>query len=104
MLAIGGSVGEPYRVSPWEFPSAPCRTPRPASGRAAAVAAEGLAEHPANPALLYNLACFEARAGRLDDAFGHLRAASAADPQLVRGWAAEDADLDALRGREGFPA
>ena len=36
--------------------------------RAAAVTAEGLPDHADNAALLYNLACFEARAGRLDDA------------------------------------
>jgi hypothetical protein len=105
VLAIGGPVGEPYRVSAWEyfFRAAPYAEAADWD-RAAAVAAEGLADHPANAALLYNLACFEARAGRLDDALGHLRAASAADPEHVRAWAAEDADLDALRGRDGFPA
>ena len=82
------------------------RTPRRGDWeRAAAVAAEGLGEHPDNAALLYNLACFEARAGRLDDALGHLRAAAEADARSrCAPWAAEDADLDALRGREGFPA
>ena len=102
VLAIGGAVGEPYRVSPWEFFFR--AAPHAEAGdweRAAAVAAEGLAEHPANPALLYNLACFEARAGRLDDALGHLRAAAAADPERCA-WAAEDADLDRCAPR-GLP-
>ena len=71
VLAIGGAVGEPYRVSPWEyfFRAAPHAEAGDWEG-AAAVAAEGLGEHPANAALLYNLACFEVRAGRLDDALG----------------------------------
>lgn len=105
VLAIGGAVGEPYRVSPWEYFFR--AQPHAEAGdweRAAAVAAEGLEEHPDSASLLYNLACFEARAGRLDDAMGHLRAAASAAPDTVREWAAEDPDLDALRGREGFPA
>jgi hypothetical protein len=105
VLAIGGTVGDAYRVSPWEYFFR--AGPYAAAGdwdRAAAVAAEGLAEHPGSAALLYNLACFEARAGRLDDALVHLRAAVEADPAQVPAWAAEDADLDALRDRDGFPA
>jgi hypothetical protein len=104
VLAIGATVGEPYRVSPWEyfFRAAPYAEAGDWE-RAAAVAAEGLAEHRGNAALLYNLACFEARAGRLDDAFAHLREAAEADPGQVAQWAAEDTDLDALRDREGFP-
>ena len=105
VLAIGATVGEPYRVSAWEyfFRAAPHAAAGDWEG-AAAVTAEGLPDHADNAALLYNLACFEARAGRLDDAMGHLRAAAAADPEHVEQWAAEDRDLDALRDREGFPA
>jgi hypothetical protein len=104
VLAVGGTVDEPYRISAWEYFFR--AGPYAEAGdweRAAAVAAEGLAEHPGNAALLYNLACFEARGGRLDDAMGHLRAAVTADPDNVPAWAAADADLDALRAREGFP-
>jgi len=105
VLAIGGAVGEAYRVSPWEFFFR--AAPHAEAGeweRAAGVAAEGLAVHPGNAALLYNLACFEVRAGRLDDALAHLREAADAEPEQVRAWAAEDSDLDALRDRPGFPA
>jgi hypothetical protein len=104
VLAIGGTVGEAYRVSPWEYFFR--AGPYAAAGdweRAAAVAEEGLAEHPGSAALLYNLACFEARSGRLDDALAHLRAAHEADPEQVPAWAAEDTDLDPLRDHEGFP-
>jgi len=72
--------------------------------RAIALFTEGLEEHPDSPALLYDLACVEARAGRLDDAMRHLRAAAAANPAEVPRWAAGDRDLDALRGCDGFPA
>jgi hypothetical protein len=105
VLAIGGTVGEPYRVSAWEYFFR--AAPHAAAGdweRAAAVTAEGLPEHPDSASLLYNLACFETRAGRLDDAMGHLRAADAADPEHVRQWASQDRDLDALRDRDGFPS
>ena len=92
-------------MSAWEYFFR--AAPHAATGdweRAAAVTAEGLPDHADNAALLYNLACFEARAGRLDDAMGHLQAAAGADAEHVAQWAAEDRDLDALRDREGFPA
>jgi tetratricopeptide (TPR) repeat protein len=44
----------------------------------------------------YNLACFEARAGRTDDAIGHLRHALEAD-ERIRENIRTDEDLDALR-------
>ncbi len=104
VLAVGGERGEPYRVSPWEFTFHATRRARAGElDRALATVEEGLAEHPGNPALLYDLACLEIRAGRLDDALGHLRAAVDADPEQVRRWAEGDAELDPLRGRQGFP-
>lgn len=104
VLAVGGERGEPYRVSPWEFTFHATRQARAGElDRALATVEEGLAEHPGNPALLYDLACFEIRADRPDDALGHLRAAVDADPEQVRRWADGDAELDPLRGREDFP-
>ena len=47
---------------------------------------EALAEHPGNAHVLYNTACFEALAGRRDDAIAHLRAAVELSPQM-REWA-----------------
>jgi hypothetical protein len=58
--------------------------------------------YPGDGSLLYNVACCEARLGRLDDATAHLRAALADEP-LVREWGAGDSDLDALRERGDFP-
>jgi tetratricopeptide (TPR) repeat protein len=47
--------------------------------------------------LHYNLGCYLAQLGRLDDARGSLRAAFALNPQM-RATAANDPDLEALRG------
>jgi hypothetical protein len=45
---------------------------------------------------LYNLACFEAMAGKTDDAIGHLQAAHAKDSRVVE-LAGTDTDLDSIR-------
>jgi hypothetical protein len=100
-IAVGGRVGEPYEVSPWETSTA-------ASALAAAgdpgAAADLMAEAPDDhPGALYNRACFEALAGRRDAALEHLRAAAALAPDEVRGWAANDEDLDSLRDDPAFP-
>ena len=74
VLAIGGKPGESYTPSAWETYFAAERH-RP-SGDFAAMADEltaALEEHPDHPGVLYNLACAEAQAGRLDDALAHLR-------------------------------
>jgi tetratricopeptide (TPR) repeat protein len=103
VLAVGGEPGRPFEVSAWEWSF---RTgPYMEAGdweRAVAILEDGLREHPRSASLLYNLACCEARLGRLDEAIAHLRAALADDPR-VREWAAGDADLDALRDRPDFP-
>ena len=103
-LAVGGRVGEPYEVSPWEPTFA-------AQGLAAAgdldaaadLMAREAAAHPDKAGVLYNAACFEALAGRREAALEHLRAALALEPETVRGWAANDSDLDSLRDDPGFP-
>jgi uncharacterized Ntn-hydrolase superfamily protein len=63
--------------------------------------AEGLARYPDDPTMLYDLACYEALAGRLDDALAHVRRALELDPSL-RPLSEGDPDLDALRERGGF--
>jgi tetratricopeptide (TPR) repeat protein len=104
-LAIGGRAGESYEVSPWEPSFA-------AQGLAAAGDVDGAADllareaaaRPDKAGLLYNAACFEALAGRREDALAHLRAALELEPATVRGWAAGDTDLDSLRDDPAFPA
>ena len=66
--------------------------------RAVAIASEGL-ERLARPGPLihYQLACFHARAGRLDEARAASLDVAFAGDERTRGWAAEDDDLAALR-------
>lgn len=97
VLVVGGTVGKAFEPSPWEswleaLPSYRAKD----FETAAAVLTRALADHPDNPNVLYNLACCEALAGRRDDAFAHLARAAERDPR-VRGWAAEDPDLDSIR-------
>ena len=70
---------------------------------AVAIVREALDQHPDEPNLLFNLACFEALAGHDDDAIAHLTRAVELNPKARR-WAAGDKDLDRLRERPDFPA
>ena len=104
VLAIGGARGEAYRVSPWEYAFAST----PASRRqdwdeAERLLREGLDAHPANPSLLYDLACVRAQQGKTDDAIDLLRQALEAEPKY-RKYAETDADLDPLRADPRFTA
>jgi tetratricopeptide (TPR) repeat protein len=97
VLAIGGRPGEPYEPSAWEAYFHAERH-RPA-GDFAAMADEltaALLEHPDNGGVLYNLACAESQAGRLEDALVHLRRALELRPEL-RDWSQSDEDLAPLR-------
>ena len=102
VLALGGTPG--HEVSPWEWRFR--AQPLAEAGeweKGIALLRDGLAAHPGDGATLYDLACFEARSGRLDDAAQHLSEAIAARPE-TREWARDDDDLAALRDRPGFPA
>jgi len=104
VLAIGGEPGRTYQVSPWEsyFAAFPAlRAER--WEEAIATIEEGLREHPGNPAILYNLAAAESRAGRTQDALGHLREALDLRPEYLER-ARTDPDFDPIRGEEGYPA
>ena len=98
VLAVGGRPGEPFRESGWEFSFA--AQPHVDTGdyaRAVEVASEGLPRHADDAGLLYNIACWEALAGRRDDALAHLRQAHDLAPEKVRAWAQDDADLESVR-------
>jgi hypothetical protein len=60
-----------------------------------------VAAHPEFAMLAYNVACCESLAGRKADALQHLRQAVERSEQLRR-MAAEDSDLDPIRGEPGF--
>jgi tetratricopeptide (TPR) repeat protein len=102
VLAIGGTRGQPFRISPWEFAFA--GTPAWKAKRydeAEALLQEGLELHPGNPSLLYDLACLAALQDRPDEAFEHLRRSLEAEPKY-RAYAAKDPDLESLRGDRRF--
>jgi mannose-6-phosphate isomerase-like protein (cupin superfamily) len=104
VLALGGEPGVPYEVSAWEwrFRAQP-HIDSEEWEKGVALMHDGLAARPGDASLLYNLACFEARLGRVDDAAGHLQEAFETEPDDVREWAAGDPDLDELRTRPDFP-
>jgi tetratricopeptide (TPR) repeat protein len=100
VLTIGGKPGEAYTPSAWEVYFHAERH-RP-TGDFEAMAAEleaGLEEHPDNGSILYNLACAEAQAGRLEPAREHLARALELRPEL-REWSEKDEDLAPLRHEE----
>src|SRR4051794_23352934 len=97
VLAVGAVAGAAGTVSPWEYRRA--AQPLYDAGDFAGAyekTAEGLAEHPDDARIHYNLACYAALDGRLDLAREHLEKAFAGEP-AAREWAATDTDLAALR-------
>lgn len=103
VLALGGKPGEPYQVSAWEamFAAVPASR-REDWDEAIRIHDEALGERPDHPALLYNLACMEARGGRDLDALLHLQRAVELDPQWAER-ARADSDFATIRTEQGFP-
>ena len=102
-IAVGGRPGEPYEVSPWE--PIVRREALVRAGDPGAPSPDGRSARPfpKNPHVLYNTACFEAVAGRREDALKHLQAASALSPDVLE-WASRDPDFDDIRDDPEFPA
>src|SRR4051794_28001740 len=96
ILVIGGKPGAAGPPSPFEYwyRAEPAYRAKEYE-RAYAVAAEGLEHHPDNAPLQYQLGCYAARAGRLQDARAHIERAFELNPK-AREWAVGDADLAAL--------
>ncbi len=104
VLALGGKPGAAHTLSAWEamFAAVPAAQAE-RWGEAIAIHEEALALQPEHPALLYNLACMEARAGHDLGALLHLKRAVALEPH----WAAvarADSDFASIRREPGFPA
>jgi tetratricopeptide (TPR) repeat protein len=104
VLVVGATAGKAFAPSPWEawLEALPFHSEKEFEA-AAEVMTRALEAHPDNPNVLYNLACCEALAGRRDDALAHLARAAELDPRVAK-WAADDSDLDAIRGVAGFPS
>jgi len=97
VVVIGGPPGAALPTSAFEHYYA--AQPAYDAGdydRAVEIASEALREHPDHPLVHYQLACYHALAGRLDEARRCLDIAFAGD-ERTRAWAAEDEDLAALR-------
>jgi tetratricopeptide (TPR) repeat protein len=103
VLVVGGTRGEAFMASPWDswLEALPLYTAKDYEG-ATAIMARALERHPDNPNVLYNLACFEALAGRRSEALTHLVHSAELDPHVL-GWASGDSDLDSIRDEPGFP-
>jgi tetratricopeptide (TPR) repeat protein len=104
VLVVGGVPGKAFQASPWEAwleasPHLEAGEPE----RGIQIFERTLATYPGNPNVFYNLACFEALAGRRDDAIAHLRDAVELAPDM-REWAAKDEDFDAIRDDPEFPS
>lgn len=104
VLAVGGKPGEAFEPSAWEsyFSAAPLAK----EGRfeeAIALMQRDAEAHPDHPALLYNLACYEALADRRDDALEHLAHAVELNPRF-REFAEQDSDFAPLREDPRFSA
>ncbi|MSO57689.1 MAG: hypothetical protein EXQ77_01450 [Thermoleophilia bacterium] len=104
VLAVGAAVGEAFRPSAWEwtFGAEAFRPALDADG-ALTLLAEGLERHPGNGSIIFQTACWQALAGRTEEALATLGEAVALDPHTAT-WAQTDADLTAIRGLPGFPA
>jgi hypothetical protein len=104
LLVLGGAPGEAYEPGGWELwaPIAPLYQDGKYA-EAADRAAEVVEANPQYPMLAYNLACCEALAGRGERALEHLRVAVTASSRM-RMLAAEDSDLDPIRGEPAFKA
>jgi hypothetical protein len=104
VLALGGKPGEAHVVSAWEAMFAAVPYSRLENwDEAIRVHVEALVEQPDHPALLYNLACMEARGGRHLDALLHLQRAVELDPKWAD-HARKDSDFAAIISEPGFPA
>lgn len=102
-LVVGGPAGAGGPVSPWEWYMAAAPYAERGDWQGAYdFAAQGLPDHPDQPSLEYNLACFAAMAGKHELALEHIRRAVELDPKVFE-WAADDRDLDPIRDDPGFP-
>ena len=107
VLAVGAPAGEPFVVTDWEhawpFTSKAMELYRAERfAEAADVLRDAAEQYPTNAAVLYNLACFESRAGEpVRSVVENLRRAIELSPRF-RDYAAGDEDFDPVRGEPEF--
>jgi tetratricopeptide (TPR) repeat protein len=102
-LAVGGTPGRPYQVSPWEWVAEAIPAWRSGDyATARATIENGLREYPENPSLLYDLACLEALIGETEAAIEHLRRAVDLKPEYAKD-ALHEEDFASIRNDPSFP-
>jgi tetratricopeptide (TPR) repeat protein len=101
LLIVGGTPGQAYDPLPLQAAEAFAAYNAGDFETAARKQAEALEQRPDNVLLLYNAACFEAKAGQTDQAFERLRRAVEGNDR-VREMMATDDDLDSLRDDPRF--
>jgi tetratricopeptide (TPR) repeat protein len=102
-LAVGGTPGQPYEISPWEWVAEAIPAWRAGDYPSArATIEQGLAEYPEHPSLLYDLACLEALVGEQDAAIAHLARAVELKPEYAKD-AQDEEDFASIRHRPDFP-
>ena len=102
IVAVGAKAGEVFTPSNWER-SAPAFAffATKEFAKAEEVLAGALAEHPGDPAVLYNLACAESMLGKTAAALGHLRE-SVEQGERFKELARTDTDFDPIRAEAEF--
>jgi tetratricopeptide (TPR) repeat protein len=104
IVSVGGKAGEAYVPLAWEVNAQVFELfARDEVEEARRMITDALGRFEDRAALLYNLACCEARLGEIEPALGHLEEALAVRPSLNE-LAQGDSDLDALRGDARFDA
>ena len=103
VLVVGASPQQAFTVSDWERSAEALRYWSTQEwDEAIEVLLRQHREHPQSAGVLYNLACAESRAGRREEALGHLAVAVQLEPRF-RENAIADSDLDGIRDDPHFP-
>jgi tetratricopeptide (TPR) repeat protein len=102
-LAVGGTPGRAYEVSPWEWVAEAVPAWRAGDyANARRTIENGLREHPDNPSLLYDIASLEALDGEAEAAIEHLGRAVELKPEYAKD-AQHEEDFASIRDHPGFP-
>lgn len=96
VLAIGGTPGEPYRLSPGEAMNEMWEPYRAGDYETALEKLQPVLQERPEALVFFNVACMEARLGRTDDAIGHLQQAVEDDDRIKEN-IRTDEDLDSIR-------
>jgi hypothetical protein len=101
ILAVGGTPGKAYDPTPEEAAEAFAAYNAADYETAMAKQLVVVEKRPSDPVAHFNAGCFAARAGRADDAIGHLAAAVEINPR-IKELMATDEDLDSIRDDPRF--